>query len=53
MYLTIDIDKFNPKYIFFGENTVNNVIKDSYFSRINYSYDNFKMNGIYIYFYLQ
>uniref|UniRef100_A0A6C0KG64 Uncharacterized protein n=1 Tax=viral metagenome TaxID=1070528 RepID=A0A6C0KG64_9ZZZZ len=52
MYLTIDINKFDQKYIFFGENTINNIIKDSYFSRINYSNDNFTMNGIFIYFYL-
>jgi len=46
MYLTIDIEQFNPDYIYFSEPTKNTILNDSTFVRILHSSPHITLNGI-------
>lgn len=50
MYLTININDFDIKYIYYHKKITNTIIKNSNFIRICYSNNNINLNGIYLNF---
>ena len=50
MLLTLHPSNFNKHFIMISDKAPNNIIKNSFFYRLNYSDPAYTMNGIYIYF---
>ena len=50
MLVALNSNDFNKQNIVIGEKVTNNIMKNSHFYRLNYSANEYTMNGIYIYF---
>jgi hypothetical protein len=50
MLVALNSNNFNKHDIVIGEKVQNNIMKNSFFYRLNYSSNEYTMNGIYIYF---
>ena len=50
MLVALNSNNFNKQDIVIGEKVQNNIMKNSFFYRLNYSANEYTMNGIYIYF---